>query len=120
VLDRAIGGNKDKGRRGAESQSAAERDATGGAAAPAEPADALGGLLDRALSGGDRETDAEKAARRERERQKKLERQAKEAAAATQPAATQPTEKPLTKKERERLKKEEQRKAREEKNRKAK
>jgi hypothetical protein len=110
VLDRALGGNKSRGRDAADDGQRGAAPVNPGepppSAQPAAPADALGQLLDRALGGKDKdkETDAQKKARREKA--------AEERAAA----ATQPTTRPLTKKERERLQKEQRRQRELEKN----
>jgi hypothetical protein len=89
VLDRALGGNKNKDRDDAADNG--KRGAAPGPqpnAQPATPEDALGQLLDRALGGGgkdkekDKETDAQKKARREKAAEEK-------AAAATQPTKKQ-------------------------------
>jgi hypothetical protein len=81
VLDRALGGTKNKDREATDN---GQRGAAPGPqpnAQPATPEDALGQLLDRALGGGkDKETEAEKKARRARAAEEK-------AAAATQPSA---------------------------------
>jgi hypothetical protein len=97
LLGRALGDKKSKNNEAAE---------------PAKPEDLLDNLLERATGGGERETDAEKGARRAKTRQERLEKEQR-ANQAQQNAATQPTTTPadseLSKKERERLKKEEQR-----------
>jgi hypothetical protein len=93
VLDRALGGNKNKDRDDAADNG--KRGAAPGPqpnAQPATPEDALGQLLDRALGGGgkdkekDKETDAQKKARREKAAEEK-------AAAATQPTKKQQKQK---------------------------
>jgi hypothetical protein len=92
VLDRALGGNKNTDRGAADDNG--QRGAAPGQqqqqpnAEPATPEDALGQLLNRALGGDkdkDKETDAQKKARREKAAKER-------AAAATQPA-TQPVKK---------------------------
>lgn len=112
ALGKALGGDRDKKEPRAnarEGEPAAPRPAPN-----ARESDPLENLLDKAIGGGggNRETDAEKAARRERTREQRREREAKQqqqAPATTQPttATTQPR---LTKKEQERLRNEQKRK----------